>query len=204
MQLKNSRLILVIVAWFVLTLVNYYYVPYYLLPFIWLALCVILLVVLGYQFIMLIKERRCLRTKRVAKFAVFLLLFFLTINRSTTEFVIEKADWIMLKSKRTEIVKQVIERKLNPNTTLNNGVCQLPFEFPIVSNGGNDILIDRDGKNGKTTITFWIFRNYFEAPSTRFVYTDNPEEITIIEKALAANPQDNWKISENWYRTYRE
>jgi hypothetical protein len=27
------------------------------------------------------------------------------------------------------------------NIQINGGICKLPFDFPIISNGGNDILI---------------------------------------------------------------
>lgn len=84
----------------------------------------------------------------------------------------------------------------------NGWVCELPFEFPIVSNGGNDIGISGNTENNGTTVTFWVFRNFFDSPSTHFVYTNDPEEITRLDKKVTENPDDNWKIKENWYRKY--
>jgi hypothetical protein len=49
-------------------------------------------------------------------------------------------------------------------------------------------------------VTFWIFRKFFKAPSTYFVYTDDPIEISKIEDIIKNNPEDNWKITNNWYR----
>lgn len=109
---------------------------------------------------------------------------------------------MILENKRNEIVEQVKTKELNPNVSWNGWVCELPFEFPVVSNGGNDIGISRNKENNGTTVTFWIFRNFFDLPSTYFVYTDDPEEIKRLDKKVAEQPDANWKIKENWYRKY--
>ena len=113
-------------------------------------------------------------------------------------------DWLIFENKRTEIVKQVKDKELNPNVSWNGWVCELPFEFPVISNGGNDIGIYRNKENNRTTVTFWVFRNFFDSPSTYFVYTNDPEEKKRIEEKIKNKPRNNWKIKKNWYRTYGE
>lgn len=118
--------------------------------------------------------------------------------------MIEKVDWKILYSKRTEIVKQVRNNELNPNVDWNGWVCELPFEFPVISHGGNDIGIFRNEEKNTTTVTFWVFRNFFSAPATHLIYTNDSSEIAKIDKLIKQQPQNNWKIEDNWYRTHGE
>src|SRR5690606_15867842 len=193
-----------IVIWVILTLINYYYTNFFLLAFIWLGLILILLTVTIIQLVKLIKERKNLTKLRIVKLLTFTLLFILTLYRDTTNLGIEKVDWLIFENKRTEIVKQVKDKELNPNVSWNGWVCELPFEFPVISNGGNDIGIYRNKENNRTTVTFWVFRNFFDSPSTYFVYTNDPEEKKRIEEKIKNKPRNNWKIKKNWYRTYGE
>jgi len=177
---------------------------FFFLAFELLVLIITLLVILIIQIFKLIKERNKITKLRIQKVIVFSTLFLLTFFHSFTNKIIEKVDWVIFENKRNEIVKQVKEEKLNPNVEWNGWVCELPFEFPIVSNGGNDIGIYRNKEQDKLTVTFWVFRNFFDSPSTQFIYTNDPNEIEQIEKKIKNNPEENWKIKENWYRTYGE
>jgi predicted membrane protein len=201
--MTKKGLIWIVIVWVVLTLVNYYYMPFFFLIFVWLGLCFSLLIVAIYQLIKLIIEIKHLNTLRISKFFIFITLFLLTLYSSiTTNLIIEKVDWYVLESKRIEIVNKVKGKELNPNVSWNKWVCELPFEFPVVSNGGNDIGIFRNQESNVTTVSFWVFRNFFESPSTNFVFTDDPDRIKRIEEKIKSNPRDNWKIKDNWYRTY--
>lgn len=198
----KKSLIWIVIIWVALTLINYYYMPFFLLAFVWLALSLALLSLVVFQLIMLIKERKHIKRLRIIKLVTFATLFLLTFFRTTTHLAVEKMDWFLLESKRAEIVARVKENKLNPNVSWNGWVCELPFEFPVVSNGGNDIGIFRNKDNKGITVTFWVFRNFFDAPSTHFIFTDDPQEMKQIEEKIKDRPEDNWKIKENWYRTY--
>lgn len=198
--MTKKKLILVVVAWIVLMLLNYYYVFYFILGLEWLAVCITLLSLSIIQIVKLVKERASIFSFRFLKLIVFSLLFIVTFFRIPDR-VIEKMDWALLFNKRKEIVKQVEDKKLNPNVSWNGWVCELPFEFPVVSNGGNDIGINRNEKAGTITVTFWVFRNFFEAPSTYFIYTNDAERMKAIEEKIKMYPLENWKICENWFRT---
>jgi hypothetical protein len=139
---------------------------------------------------------------RIKKVSIYTVLFLLTFFKSFTTGIIEKGDWYILKNKREEIVNQILRNKLTPNVSWNSWVCQLPFEFPVISNGGNDIGIYRNKKNGKTSVTFWVFRSFFDSPSTQFEFTNDPRRIEQLEKRIIERPDGNWKLIENWYRTY--
>jgi hypothetical protein len=56
---------------------------------------------------------------------------------------------------------QVKSKDLNPNVDWNGWVCELPFEFPVMTHGGNDIGIIRNEDKNTTTVTYWVFRNFF-------------------------------------------
>ncbi len=104
----------------------------------------------------------------------FSILFLLTLYRHKTNLAIEKVDWFILENKRNEIVEKVKNKELNPNVSWNGWVCELPFEFPIVSNGGNDIGISRNEENNGTTVTFWVFRNFFRLAFDTFCLHERP------------------------------
>jgi hypothetical protein len=202
--MTKKGLIFVVVIWVILTLINYYYMNFFFLAFIWLGLNLTLLILALIQLVKTIKDRKTLTRLHIVKLVMFSLLFILTLYRHKTNLAIEKVDWLILQNRRNEIVDQVKIKELNPNVSWNNWICELPFKFPVVSNGGNDIGISRNIVNNGTTVTFWVFRNFFNSPSIYFVYTDDPEEIKRLDKEVAKRPNDNWKIKENWYRKYGE
>ena len=200
--MTKKGLIWTVVVWVILTLLNYYYINFFFLAFILLGLILTLFILTIIQLVKTIKERKSLTKFRIAKLVTFTLLFILTIFRNTTNLIIEKVDWIILENKRTIIVEQVKNKELNPNVSWNGWVCKLPFQFPVVSNGGNDIGISRNTENNGTTVKFWIFRNFLDSPSTNFVYTDDPKEIKRLDEKVIERPDNNWKIKKNWYRIH--
>lgn len=202
--MKTRTLIWIVVIWGTLTLVNYYFVPYFIVALEWFAMSLGLLIWTILQIVKTIKERKNLSKQRIISALTISILFVLTFYRQPVNRLIEKADWYVFYSKRSSVVDLVKEGKLTPNVSWNNWVCELPYEFPVISNGGNDIGISRNNSTGKATVTFWVFRNFFSSPSTHFVYTDDPDEINEIENLIKNNPEDNWKIDDNWYRTFHE
>ncbi|WP_332914080.1 hypothetical protein [Algoriphagus boritolerans] len=133
-----------------------------------------LLILTIIQLVKTIKERKILTKLRIAKLVTFSILFLLTLYRHKTNLAIEKVDWFILENKRNEIVEKVKNKELNPNVSWNGWVCELPFEFPIVSNGGNDIGISRNEENNGTTVTFWVFRNFFRLAFDTFCLHERP------------------------------
>ena len=154
------------------------------------------------QIVKLFRERKNLAKFRISKVVVFAILFILTFQRKILNGIIEKTDWNILKNKRTEIVEQIKRNEIKGKGTSGNGIFELPFEFPVVSNGGNDVWVFKNKEDKSVTIQFWVFRNFFDSPSTYFVYSNDKKRISDLEQKIKENPENNWKLDENWYRIY--
>ncbi len=195
-----KRVVWMVAAWALLMLINYYYVPFFILGIEWLGLCLFFLVATLVQVVRLVKNGKSGWLFRVQKTLLFITLLLLTFYNMPGK-LIEKADWAILFNRRMQIVAQVRSGELKPNVSWNGWVCELPYEFPVVSNGGNDIGIARNATGDTVTVSFWVFRNFFDAPSTYFVYTTDTAEIRHIENKIREEPDHNWKLRDNWYRT---
>ncbi|MCG6190072.1 hypothetical protein [Maribellus maritimus] len=201
--MSKKTLIWICVIWIIITLLNYYIVPYFILAFEWIFMTVFLLIMTIIQIVKLIKERHQIKKQRFYSLLVITSLFILTFYRDVPNRTIEKIDWIILLNKRVKIVEQVKNNTLKPGKGKSGQICELPFEFPIVSNGGNDIVFYKNRTDSTLTVKFWVFRNFFDSPSTYFVYTEDSEEKKQIENLIEKHPKSNWKIKDNWYRVYR-
>lgn len=196
----KRALIIITISWCIYKLISYYLLPYFLVAFLWVGLSFGLAVMAIFQLIKLIGEYKSVTRLRVVKVLVFSTLLFFTFKHQLINLLIEKADWVIFYNRRTDIVNQVKQKELNPNVSWNDWVCELPYEFPVVSNGGNDIGIVRR-KNGNTvTVYFWIFRDFFNVSSPFFIYTNDPAEIKELEQQITNDPENNWKLKNNWYR----
>lgn len=49
-----------------------------------------------------------------------------------------------------------------------------------------------------------MFRNFFDSPSTKFVFTEDQKIIYMFEKKIKEQSVNNWKLDDNWYRIYGE
>lgn len=197
--MTRKGLIGIIFLWLAYQIIAYYFIPYFFAAILWLLLSFALLIGAGIQLNKLIAKRKQPNKLSIAIFSTSTILFILTFTRIPTDALLEKMDWLMLYNSHIEIVKKVTNGTLNPDAGWDETLCQLPYEFPVVSNGGNDILIFRNHK--MVTVQFWTLRNVL-APSASFVYTNDPQQIKTIEQQIAADPQRNWKLEQNWYRIY--
>jgi heme exporter protein D len=198
----TKKIAILVMVWLVFSLADYFYLPYFVQPFCWLLVCITLLILLVRQIINAIKERKNLKTTRILNLSITLTLFFLTFYNfnKIPNSVIEKFDWTISYNKRQQIVKQVLTDQLKPNTEMNNGICKLSFDFPIISNGGNDIWIYENKKESTKAIKFWISRGFFDSPQTYFIFTNDNETKKHYQEQIKTRPQYNWKLEENWYR----
>lgn len=197
-----KKIIWLSIVWVIVTLVNYYYLPFFILVFEWLFMVALFFILTILQITKLFIERKAIKKQRLYSLLIVAGIFLLTFYRNTTNTIIEKVDWSFFYNKRVRIVEQVKNGELKPNVENNGWVCELPFEFPVVSNGGNDIGIFKSKIDNSLTVEFWVFRNFFESPSTSFVYSENENVIERIEKRTVTRPNHNWKIKDNWYRVY--
>ncbi|GEJ45263.1 MULTISPECIES: hypothetical protein [unclassified Chryseobacterium] len=198
----TKKIVVLIITWLVFVFADYFYLPYFVQPFSWLIVCVTLLILAVRQVIKLIKEKKNIKANRIINLSVTLSLFVLTFYNfnKIPNSIIEKIDWSISYNKRNQIVKDVLTEKLKPNTKMNNGICKLSFDFPIISNGGNDIWIYQNKTEGTKTIKFWISRGFFESPQTYFIFTNDNETQKQYEELIKVKPVYNWKLEKNWYR----
>ena len=196
-------LILSIIIFSIIKILEYYFISWlwFFAGFFWIGGIILLIIFIVLQIIKIIKFRKNIKIIYIINVAVFLLFLYLHINIKIINRIIEKSDWKILYTARAKIIEKVINNELNPNVEWNNIVCQLPFEFPIVSNGGNDILIYRYSDN-TVTVQFYIYRGFFEHPVTAFVYTNNKVVVDKINQYIINNTENNWKINENWFRLF--
>jgi len=192
----TKKITVSVIVWLVYVFTDYFYLPYFIQPFSWLLVCIILLILTVRQVIKLIKEKKNIKTNRIINLSVTLILFVLTFYNfnKIPNSIIEKIDWSISYNKRNQIVKDVLTEKSKPNTKMNNGICKLSFAFPIISNGGNDILIHQNKTESTKTIKFWISRGFFEAPQTYFIFTNDIETQKQYEELIKVKPEYNWKL----------
>ncbi|MDR3025896.1 hypothetical protein [Chryseobacterium sp.] len=198
----TKKIAILVIIWLIFTFADYFYLPYFVKPFSWLLVCITLLILVVRQIIKLIKEKKNIKTYRIINLLVTLTLFILTFYNfnKIPNSIIEKIDWSVSYNRRNQIVKDILSEKLKPNTTMNNGICKLSFDFPIISNGGNDIWIYQNKTEGTKTIKFWISRGFFEAPQTYFIFTNDNETQKQYEELIKVKPEHNWKLEKDWYR----
>lgn len=117
------------------------------------------------------------------------------------ERLIETIDWKLRQNSRNEIVELVKNKEIEPSVFNSFSVYKLErWNFPPISNGGNEISIYRTNNN-EVTVEFYINRGFLEHYSA-FVYTDDPkkklelEERTKYKKGFHINK----KLCNNWYR----
>ncbi|UCS91952.1 hypothetical protein KZP23_14605 [Echinicola marina] len=117
------------------------------------------------------------------------------------ESLIEKLDWNLRKNDREVIIELIKEDKIQPNGKYNNGIAKLSnWNFPPISNGGNEITIYKT-ESSKVTVEFYINRGFLDHYSA-FVYTNDTEKIKELEEHMSYQKglQLNKKLDENWYR----
>jgi len=198
-------LLIVSILWVFMKIIEYYFImSLFLIPvFWWFGFSALLFIITAYQLIRLITERKKPSIIRIVKTLFYGLLFYLTFEVKIVAGIIEKADWHILYQKRMEIVEKVQKGELNPNVSWNDYLCELPFEFPIVSMSGNDIGISRNDSAQTITVEFFVIRGMLSS-STFFIYSNDNETLKDFDTMTAENSKRNWKIRENWYRIVKD
>jgi len=197
--------LVLIIVWGFIQLFTFYVFHFFIIPFTWLITVLILLIIFIKNLIYTIKNRKLslLFYQGLLKLSITIILFLFTFYglNYIPQLIIEKIDWVVLCNERKNIIDEVKKNKLKPNISYNDFMCELPYEFPVVSNGGNDIAIYHNEEK-QYTIEFYVFRNFFEAPSTKIIYSENQKNINYYEDMIKHDPNNNWKIEKNWYRIY--
>ncbi|UJP64741.1 hypothetical protein IPZ59_18410 [Mongoliitalea daihaiensis] len=139
--------------------------------------------------------------KRTPKIILGLTFLIGSLTLVLGESLIEKLDWSIRKKEREEIIELIKEGKIQPNGKYNNGIAKLSnWNFPPISNGGNEILIYQSSE-GFFTVKFFINRGFLDHYSA-FVYSEDQDEIKEIEERISYSNglHKNKKIDKNWFR----
>ena len=194
------------IIWLSIQILIFYLIPYFVIPLLWFLIILFLFILIIRNIFLVFKNSRNLQfTERIIKIGFVFILFISTFFRFNylPQRIIEKVDWLVLYNQRIKVIKKVKNNELKPNVSWNGFICELPFEFPIVSNGGNDIGIVYNEEK-QYTVEFYVLRNFSEAPSIKIIYSENPDNIQYFESKIREDSNNNWKIKDNWYRIYGE
>ena len=135
------------------------------------------------------------------RIGVFLTIFIGCVSFIFGEDFIEKFDWNLRRNSREEIIQLIKSKKLRTNNNDKNVLYTLDnWKFPLISNGGNKILISQT-ELGKLTVEFYINRGFLDHYSA-FVYTNDQEKIKELEDymSIKKSTETNKKLDQNWYR----
>lgn len=135
------------------------------------------------------------------RIGVFLTIFIGCVSFIFGEDLIEKFDWNLRRNSREEIIQLIKSKKLRTNNNDKNVLYTLDnWKFPLISNGGNKILISQT-ELGKLTVEFYINRGFLDHYSA-FVYTNDQEKIKELEDymSIKKSTETNKKLDQNWYR----
>jgi len=203
--MKKEVIILILVAilWLLLRIVEFHIGVFVIFTRLWIL--GMFLTITLVQFIILLEERKNIKKIRVVKVLFYGLFFYLTLlGGFSIDRRIEKANWQILYNKRVEIVEKVKNRELVPNVDRHSdySFIELPFRFPIVSDGGNEIKIERNDSTQAITVWFFIHWGLLDSPSSFFMYTNDDKRIKYFD-SIVERSKSSWKIKENWYRITR-
>ncbi|MES2388719.1 MAG: hypothetical protein V4543_12025 [Bacteroidota bacterium] len=196
----KRSLMIIFILWLLWLYTDYLNLFFELGLLVWLGTTltpVILLVILLYR---LYKKPGTVSRIHVYRLLFFTGLLLLTWNSYALEKYLEKPDTMLLTGIRKRIVEQVKRKELKADYY--RGLCKLPFNFPVVSDSGNDILIETNAPGDTVTVYFWRNRPLLDNRPTYIVYTNNNLRIAEFEGNIKADPDNCWQIESNWYRVY--
>ncbi|WP_243348171.1 hypothetical protein [Parabacteroides sp. FAFU027] len=139
-----------------------------------------------YLFSLLIKKEGTPLTKAF-KYRLWVTFFIGAISFFYGPMFMEKADWTLRRSSREEIIMKIKKGEIRDSKL--DG-----WNFPPISNGGNEIEISKR-KKGLLTVMFYIDRGFIDHCSA-FVYTNDANELKDIKSWYSSVEQ----LDKNWYR----
>lgn len=127
----------------------------------------------------------------------------LTINIGTILIVIFvpftaitiESDFHAKLNARTEVIEKIRSGELVNNVDYNKTLIYLPFGFPNVSRGGNDILYTDD--NGKLMVFFFTYRGIIDNYSGIIYKEDNRPPTA--DDFNCGEMLDSKKFRDNWF-----
>ena len=134
-------------------------------------------------------------TRTLLPFSVMVVAFLVVYFVPFTDLWL-KADFSLYKKERTEIVRKIYNSTLKPNVSHNEYLIDLSDSYPLVSMGGNQIVVEEHA--GLKYVFFYTFRGVLDNYSG-FIYVPNggaPKNYSDL------NESDSGQITHlagNWY-----
>ena len=106
-----------------------------------------------------------------------------------------KADYVINKYQRNVVVSEVLSGQLVPNVEYNPSLINLGGKSPILSKGGNDIVVENH--DNLTYVFFYTFRGILDNYSG-YLYVpeggvpDKYSDLNETEVAEIKHIEDNW------------
>ena len=164
---------LIFISWILLQLLIFYEIWDFVAQFILFFVAFLFFLLLIRNGVKLFQSRKRFDfKKRIFKFLFALTILFLTILDFIPQNLIERLDWTLLYNKRMEIVEDIKKDKINLENDKDFYLYNVPFEYPVVSNGGNKIVVRKDIEK-KYTIEFFISKFSFFSPDSKYIYTES-------------------------------
>lgn len=205
--MKSKKIIYNTLTKFILVLVIiqtpliYYYTSGLAFFFLVLLIIIIEIIIFIWLFASIIVDDAGITTKFHKRGLLIAVLIFL-FSVIYSEKVIEYLDWHLRRNSREEIIELIKNNKLKSHFKYSNGIIKLDrWNFPPISNGGNEISLSYNDKN-EITVLFFINRGFLDHYSA-FVYSNNPLELKHLNEHINFKKSDkslNYKIDNNWFR----
>ncbi|MDR7071651.1 hypothetical protein [Fictibacillus barbaricus] len=158
----------------------------FLMPFAWLIVYGSFIVIFILSIIRLFKK------KDWKPLGIQMLAIVLWILIPFNQIVIEM-DFKRNESKRNEVITKVNDGTFVPNVSYNPSLIHLPKEYKHLSNGGGDIVIEKQGND--YAVLFFTFRGILDNFSG-IVYSPNDRKPT---HSFGENFIEIKKLDDNWY-----
>jgi hypothetical protein len=123
--------------------------------------------------------------------AAFLIVYFVPFTNLWL-----KADFALYKKEREEIVKKVYANELKPNVSHNPSLIDLGNSYPLVSMGGNEIVVEEHA--GLKYVFFYTFRGILDNYSG-FIYVPDGGEPKYYSDLDESNSTQITPLDGNWY-----
>jgi len=123
--------------------------------------------------------------------AAFLIVYFVPFTNLWL-----KVDFAIYKNEREEIVRKVYGNELKPNVSHNPTLIDLGNLYPLVSMGGNEIVVEEYA--GLKYIFFYTFRGVLDNYSG-FIYVPNGGEPKYYSDLHESDSTQITPLDGNWY-----
>jgi len=148
----------------------------------------------------MVVRSKLVTNKGLLQFMLFSSVIIGLLSSAFGDYIVEQLDWSLRLKTRVEIIREIKCGMMEPNVKGNNTACMMSnWIFPPISNGGNEIFIEKTDSI-QFTVTFLITPGFLDHYNA-FVYTNDRDKIVELDyRTTNIRKGGNWKIGNGWYR----